>query len=75
MKALAKRLCKLESRVAQRIAARQAFNAKRVLVKRIHEMAARLAAAGYEPIESEQGADAMRLDIKQRLARILEAAR
>ena len=75
MKALAKRLCRLESRVAQRIAARQAFNAKRVLVEKIEGIAARLAAAGYKPIEGGPEADAVRLDIKQRLARILESAR
>ena len=71
MKALEKRLRRLENSWAQQIATRQTFNAKQILRERIETIAARLRAAGHSTPESGLEADAMLLHIKQRVAQIL----
>lgn len=73
MNALARRLHRLEDRMAQRIAARPALNAKQILCARIESMAARLKAAGYSFPESGPEADAARLLVQQGLARLIES--
>ena len=50
---------------------RQGLNAKQVLSERIESIGAQLKAAGYSFPESGPDADAIRLDIKQRLACLL----
>jgi len=72
MNALARRLRRLEDRRAQRIAARQGWNAKQMLLERIESMAVRLRADGRAIFETGPLADAARLDIERRLARLLE---
>jgi len=72
MNALARRLRRLEDRQAQRIAARQGWNAKQMLFERIEAMATRLRAGGCTIPETGPLADAVRLDVEQRLARLRE---
>ena len=70
MKILAKRICRLEGRLAQRIAARQGFNAMQILIERIESMAVRLRASGQAVPETGPLADAARLWIQESLARV-----
>jgi len=70
MKTLANRLRRLEDRLAQRIAARQGWNAKQMLFQRTEAVAARLGAGGCAVPETGLLADAVRLDIEQWLARV-----
>ena len=72
MNALARRLRRLEDRLAQRIAARQEWNAKQILLERIEGMAVRLRADGRAIPETGPLADAARLEVEQWLARVRE---
>jgi hypothetical protein len=72
MNALARRLRRLEDKQAHWIVARQGWNAKQVLFERIEAMATRLRAGGSSIPETGPLADAVRLDVEQRLARLRE---
>jgi len=73
VKTLEKRLRRIEERLAARIVAKQALNATQVLIERIQGMAARMRAGGYEVAETGPQTDAVRLDIEQRLAHLLDS--
>ena len=69
MKTVARRICRLEARLAQRIAAKQRFNAKQILIERIESMAVRLRAGNHAIPETGPLADAAWLNIQKWLAR------
>jgi len=70
MKTVARRICRLEARLAQRIAAKQRFNAKQILIERIESLAVRLRTGGHAIPETGPLADATRLNIQEWLARV-----
>ena len=71
MKTLAKRLCRLEERLACRVALMNGRSALEMLFERIEATAARLRAAGYPVVDSGPVADSLHLYIQQRLRQLI----